>query len=210
METSALNRIALRVVFALSLLAAPVVHASLLTFDDLEFSGTSSAGLPASQNYGGFAWDSKWSVGNTNKSGFTAAAQSGTQFLFNEGATRHLTVGRDTPFDFLGAWFVPPSASQMPTSFVRVTAYDAHNTLLGTSRYINITGGAWIDGSSFGNTFVGISRLVIDPFGGVFAMDNFSYRLPETVVTVNEAGSFVLLLIGFFCLWLVRRRGRTD
>jgi hypothetical protein len=210
MDTSALHRTAFRFLILFCVLTAPTAHAALLTFDDLSFNGTSSRGLPARQNYRGFIWDSKWSVGNTNKSGFIAAAHSGTQFLFNEGATRNLSVSRDTPFDSLGARFTAPGSGYMPASFVRVDAYDAHNSLLGSTSYFQIvSGGAWLDTTNFGDVFTGISRLVIDPFGGAFPMDNFSFLMQGAVVSVNDAGSWMLMLIGVFCLWVVRRRSRT-
>lgn len=188
------------------LLGAPLASADLITFDDLD----PSEGCVSEQGYGGFNWDSRWALGDST-SGFNDDAYSGTQFLFNQGYERNLEITRDDPFDFLGAHFASTSVRNDRSFWISLVAYDTLGTEVGKLIYEPINSDyknqrTWIE-----PRFTNVSRLVINAdygqygaMGGIFAMDDFTFQ--DTAVTVNEAGGFVLLLIGLGGLWAARRR----
>ncbi len=55
-----------------------------------------------------------------------------------------------------------------------------------------------------GTSFTNVSRLVIDPYGGLFTVDGLQYR--NTFVSLSEAGALLLFAIGLLGLWAARRR----
>ncbi len=138
-------------------------------------------------------------MGSLSDSGFGSAATSGSWFLTNKLHSNNLIIGRADPFDFIGAWLGAPSG-RTGTGLIYVTAFDAEGNQIGNrvSQRVSST-------PVFVNpNFSGVSKLVIDPYGGILTLDGFQYRAIE--VTVNEAGGFVLLLIGLGGLWAARRR----
>lgn len=197
-----LNKIASAALSCLLLVCAPLAQAGMLTFDDLEFDGTSSAGLLSAESYDGFEWDSLWSVGSTERRGFSSAATSGSQFIFNGKAERNLTVRRDTDFDFLGVTFAHDTS--FPSYFFYVTAYDGEGSQVGQFSNFFRTSGP----HDVSVKFFGVRKLVFNNQGGTYALDNFSYRI--AAVNVTEAGSLALLVIGIIGLWAARRRGQLQ
>lgn len=207
METSIANKVASATFSFLLLLCAPLAQAGMLTFDDLDLEGRSSANasiLNSPTSYGGFTWDNRFYLGTTiDVDNFEAAATSGTQFLFNKGNQRKLKIKRETPFDFLGASFglySPDAATR-----IKFSAWDPSVSAIVTSGYQKLNGTGVTDLSFF---LKGIYELEIDTFGGTFAMDNFSFR--DVAVKVTEAGSLALLVIGLIGLWAARRRGQLQ
>lgn len=206
MENSVANKI-VRVAFSFVLLAcAPLAQAGMLTFDDLKFDGlTSGSGILNSPSYGGFIWDSDFSVGSTEAAGFSDVAASGEQFLFNSNNARFLTIERDTPFDFFGATF---GFHSVDVAFlIDITYYLAsEDRWFQTSdeyQFLNSSGTTQLN-----LNLQGIDKLKIDAFGGTFTMDNFRYE--ESTVNLTEAGSLALLAIGLIGLWAARRRGQLQ
>lgn len=182
------------------LLGAPLASADLITFDDLD----PSEGSVSEQGYAGFNWDSRWSLGNSDMSGFGDAAHSGSQFLYNQGFESHLEIARDNPFDFMGAYFASTSIYNNMSFWITLVAYDGQGNKVGELIDAQINPDfenrpLWIAAD-----FTNVSRLVVDAAGGIFAMDSLQFR--DSVVSVNEAGGFVLLLIGLGGLWAARRR----
>jgi len=172
-------------------------QAGLLSFDDVSLDD----GSLNSQRYGGFQWDSRWGLGNNGTRFYSGSAVSGDQFIFNTNASSNLTIRRDDPFDFLGAWFGAPTGGN-PAGFVRVQGF-VGSELVGTSLYLNLSSSpTW-----FQFDYAGVDRLVVNNIGGIYTMDNFTYR--DIVSEVNEAGGFVLLAIGLLGLWAARRRIRS-
>jgi len=177
-------------------LATSWAQAGLLSFDDISLDD----GSLNSQQYGGFQWDSRWGLGNDGMRYYGDAAVSGDQFVFNTNASSNLSIRRDDPFDFLGAWFTAPTGGN-PAGFVRVQGYSG-SELVGTSLYLTLSRTpTWLQFD-----YAGVDRLVVNNIGGIYAMDNFTYR--DIVSEVNEAGGFVLLVIGLLGLWAARRRIR--
>lgn len=203
METSLVNKLAVAALSCLLLVCAPSGHAGMLTFDDLEFGG-STAGESiwnSSAGYGGFNWDTGFSAGSTTASGFSSAATSGDQFLFNKGQQRTLSISRATPFDFLGASFGFKSSD--PARRIKFLAYDMAGTKVAETGYQALDRSGLTSLQAF---ITDIYRLEIGTYGGTFAMDNFSFR--DVAVKVTEAGSRALLVIGLIGLWAARRRGQ--
>lgn len=209
METSLVNKIAFAALSFLLLLCAPLAQAGILTFDadELDLKGAASANasiLNSPASYGGFTWDNRFYLGTTiDIDDFEGAATSGTQFLFNKGNQRKLTISRETPFDFLGASFglySPDAAAR-----IKFSACDPSVPAIVTSRYLELNSTGVTDLSFSLN---GIYELEIDTYGGTFAMDNFRFR--DVAVKVTEAGSLALLVIGLVGLWAARRRGQLQ
>ncbi len=174
---------------------AQYVKAELISFDDLD----PAEGTVSEQGYAGFDWDSRWALGSTALSGFSGVATSGTQFLFNDGLTSNLAVSRSNPFDFLGVSLAAPSL-RTQSYWVKISAFDSENQSVGDTGYLRIgTTPSWVT-----LNFTNVSRLVFDPYGGLFGIDSLQFRNPA--VAVSEAGGFVLLLIGLGGLWAARRR----
>lgn len=181
------------------LFAASTAQAGLLSFDDISLDD----GSLSSQQYGGFQWDSRWGLGDNSMSMYQSSAVSGSQFLYNPGQTVNLTIQRADPFDFLGAWIGVPE-SRNRTFAIKFSAFDGNNELLGEISYADLGTTPSFLGAGFSN----VSKVVISPRGGLFTLDNFTYQ--DLAVEVNEAGGFVLLVIGLVGLWAARRRIRGN
>lgn len=172
-------------------LASPIT----LDFDDID----ADKGSVSDQGYAGFQWDDRWALGSTDMStAYQDVAGSGTQFLYNEGLVAELTVGRDTPFDFLGATFGAPANSSR-AYWVNVAAFDADGEVGQTGYHLFFENSFRMD-----TLFQSVTKLVMTSHGGIFTMDDFTYRNIEA--KVNEAGGLILLGIGLFGLWAARRR----
>lgn len=199
------NKIASFALSCLLLVGAPLAQAGMLTFDDLEFEGSTASAslLNSAPGYGGFNWDAGFSLASTATEGFSTAATSGTQFVFNLNQQRSLSISRETPFDFLGASFGLKSSD--PVRALEFLAYDISGAKIAETGYqlLNRSGLTWLESS-----MTGIYRLEIGTYGGTFALDNFSFR--DSVVKVTEAGSLALLVIGLIGLWAARRRGQLQ
>lgn len=174
---------------------APVASAGMISFEGVD----AADGSVAQQRYEGFQWDSRWALGSTSMPGFSDITHSGVQFLYNAGLTSNLVISRTDPFDFLGLYLAAPDLRSR-AYWVKLTAYDSSNQLIGTTGYKTIeTSPIWV-----GTSFTNVSRLVIDPYGGLFAVDGLSYR--NISVSLSEAGALALFAIGLLGLWAVRRR----
>lgn len=183
-------------VFGLFLaLAAQVAQADLISFEDID----AAEGSVATPGYAGFEWDARWALGNTSLVGFSGVTNAGVQFLYNAGLTSNLVIDRADPFDLLGLYLAAPDLRSR-AYWVKVTAYDSGNQLIGTTGYQTIgTSPLWV-----GTSFTNVSRLVIDPYGGLFMVDGLQYR--NTFVSLSEAGALLLFAIGLLGLWAARRR----
>lgn len=183
----------------LGLVALPSA-AAMLSFDDID----PAEGRVSEQEYGGFQWDELWVLGDTGMSGYRQAASSGTGFLYNsESMSSDLSVMRRDPFDFLGASFATTSSSSKRTFGVTVEAYGRAGELLWQSGALRVSA----EPTRFSFLVENVYSLNIDSYGGIFTLDDFSYR--DIEVKVNEAGGLVLLGIGLFGLWAARRRIRA-
>ncbi|MAN51594.1 MULTISPECIES: hypothetical protein [Marinimicrobium] len=182
------------------LLGAPLASADLITFDDLD----PSEGSVSEQSYAGFNWDSRWGLGDSGMSGFGDAAHSGSQFLFNQGFESNLEITRDNPFDFMGAYFASTSNYNNMSFWITLVAYDGQGNKVGELVDAQINPDFENQPLWIAADFTNVSRLVVDAAGGIFAMDSLQFQ--DTAVSVNEAGGFVLLLIGLGGLWAARRR----
>lgn len=176
-------------------LVASGVSAGTISFEEID----SADGSVAQQHYAGFQWDSRWALGNSFMPGFNGITSSGVQFLYNAGLTSNLVISRADPFDLLGLYLAAPDLRSR-AYWVKVTAYDSSNQMIGTTGYKTIgTSPLWV-----GTAFTNVSRLVIDPYGGLFSVDALQYR--NTLVSLSEAGALALFAIGLLGLWAARRR----
>lgn len=184
----------LAVVFFLALIA-PLVNAELISFEDVD----AVDGSVRSQNYAGFEWDARWALGTTSLAGFSGVASDGAQFLYNAGLTTNLVISRADPFDLLGLYLAAPSLRSR-AYWVSLTAYDSANQFIGTTGYKIIgTSPLWV-----GTNYTNVSRLVVNPVGGLFAIDGLQYR--DIPARLSEAGALALFAIGLLGLWAARRR----
>ncbi len=176
-------------------LLVPVASAGTIGFDDID----AEDGSVAQQRYEGFQWDARWALGHTSMPGFSGITNSGVQFLYNAGLTSNLVISRTNPFDLLGLYLAAPDLRSR-AYWVKLTAYDSSNQVIGTTGYKTIgTSPLWV-----GTPFTNVSRLVIDPYGGLFSIDGLQYR--NTLVNLSEAGALALFAIGLLGLWAARRR----
>lgn len=180
-------------------LAASQALASPITLD---FDGIDpDEGTISDQGYAGFQWDKHWVLGDSSMSGYQNSASSGDQFLYNsEAMSSDLSVARSDPFDFLGASFATTSISSKRTFSVTVTAFNQAGDQFWQSASLGVSSGH----TRFNFLVENVYSLEIDSYGGIFTLDDFTYR--DIEVKVNEAGGLILLSIGLFGLWAARRR----
>lgn len=192
-----------KILFALlaSACVALSAQASVLTFDSLTPAHDSDGNvvltsMSSNPGYGGLTWNSNFLLGDTSYLGYDNAAHSGNNFVNNKGVN-NLTITSSTAFDFAGAWFVAPNISATKATSISISAYDAANSLIGTTGFVSIG-----DTYSFiAATFKDVSKIVIGRDKGVFAMDDFT--LADSAVP-EPAGLFgVALAAALLC---TRRR----
>ena len=150
--------------------------ADILTFDDIS-TGTIADG------YGGFDWD-QFSVGNhgTGIGGYGNAAVSGDQYAYNIWA--NVATVSDTTFNFVGAYFTGAWNNNLN---IQIFGKLDGSTIYDQTIIVDTSSATW-------NTleFIGIDELVFSSYGGTpdplytdiglgehFAMDNFTYVIPE-------------------------------
>lgn len=177
-----------------------LAQADLISFDDVALS---DEGI-IDKEYPDFSWDSRWALGNTDMRGFSGAASTGSQFLFNNGFANNLEIVRTNPFDFLGAHFTSNGLRDSRTFWISLFAFDGIGNEIGELVDVEINADYKSQRTWIGTDFTNVSRLVVVTGGGLFAMDSLKFQ--NSAVTVNEAGGFVLLLIGLGGLWAARRR----
>jgi len=166
------------------LVLAPAASADVLTFDDVT---TGSFG-PIPDGYGGLDWDQFYvldpvAVGYL-KDGFTSGYHnglvSGDYVAFNVSA--HVATASDGGFNFLGAYLTGAWTDDLN---VTVTGYDD-----GVQTYQQTVVADYYLPTWFQFNFLGVDEVTFASYGGrhvsgsyafgeEFAMDNFTYSIPE-------------------------------
>ncbi len=176
------------------------VNATVLNFDDINLVRGNYVSINTLlPTYGGFTWGSSWAVGNLQANpNYINAAHSGTQYLSNSGGASNLLVQRASAFTFDGAWFKTPTVNNPASSWVKITAYDAFNNLIGTTGNVGVsTNSLWIAPG-----FKNVSRLNIEQAGGWFTMDDFTFD----TVTQKVPEPAPLAVIGLALIGLIVAR----
>lgn len=195
-----------KTIFALLASACVVLsaQASVLTFDTLTPNHDSDGNvmltsMSNNQGYGGFTWNSNFLLGDTSYAGYANGAHSGSNFVNNKGVNA-LSISSSTAFDFAGAWFVAPNISGTKATSISISAYNAANSLIGTTGFVSI-GNTY---SFIAATFKDVSKIVINRDKGFFAMDDFT--LADSAVP-EPSGLFG---VGLAAALLLARRKRAS
>lgn len=186
-----------------STLLTTQVHASAITFDDLDAKGKLTS-ISAYSSYADLTWDQSWYLGDTTVSGYGMAAHSGRNYIMNGFGVRTLSVTSATGFDFAGAWFAAPTINGTQASSVNLTAYNAVGTLIGTTGDIAITNSFLFIAARFDD----VVRLVVTRDKGFFVMDDFT--LAEAVEPSAVPEPTGLFFAGLGLLGLLRRQRRCH
>ncbi len=172
-------------------------RAAILTFDDIE-PPLSSGIVP--YGYGGLNWDHIRYINGPSaapNSGYTAGRVSGDYVAFNENElVTRVTNGN---FDFNGAWLTGAWNDDLN---IRVVGTLSGIKLYDRTVVVNSTSPTW-----FQFDFLRIDTLYFDSFGGTqnpnypgngtfWAMDNFTYNIPESS-TLLLLGSGLAGLVGY-------------
>lgn len=199
MKTPRLYALAL----AAGLLAAPLGHAAVISFDDLAAGGKLSS-MSTRNPYADLSWSSYWYLGDTSVAGYGNAARSGNQFLLNGFGAAPLNITSTSAFDFKGAWFATPGINSTKASWISISAYDSANQLIGSTGQVAIGAVYSLVAADFSN----VTRLVVTRDRGWFVMDDMAIRRAGEVA---EPGSIALLAAGLGLLgWRRRQAKRPD
>lgn len=175
-------------------------NATVLTFEGLT-SGSDANLNTTVTNYGGFTWSNDLFL--YSSSSYSTPTHSGSYGIVNNFGSSPVSMSSSTAFDFNGAWlngwnFNSPSS-------VTINAYDASNTLIGTSGSIGITAGSEVFADF---TFANVNR--IDFVGGqYFTLDDI--KVNETSVSaVPEPESYAMMLAGLGLIGTIARRRKAK
>lgn len=191
-------RASLRLFIALSIFAsATQSRATVLTFDDI-----STASIDTVPNgYGGFNWSQMGYLNgpiNSPGSGYEYGVVSGEYVAFNE--FENVATVTDGTFDFIGAYLTGAWNDGLS---VEVEGYYLGSLLYSQTVVTTAYSPTW-----FSFNYTGVDELRFSSFGGVdqgfggggthFAMDNFTFVVPEASPMVLLIGAGVV--IGVFGL----------
>ena len=170
-----------------------MVNATVLTFDDTSYQGTSWGDMEA--GYGGFNWSSNFDVyyGPGLSSGYDAGTVSGDYAAFNSyGVDVSLSNGT---FDWNGAWFNEPHTYGSNT-LLNITG-SANGSILYTANVqLSYASPVW-----FQADWIGVDSISFDvSINDWFTMDDFTFNesapVPEPS-TILLMGTGLLGLIGY-------------
>lgn len=185
-----------------SLMLAGTAHAGVIDFDDVN-TGGDFASLSELSPYAGLSWGADWFAGDTGIDGFAGSARSGANFAINGFGENMISISSAVAFNFAGAWFATPAGVADKASWIKVSAYDALDQLIGSTGNVAIGNDYQWVAAGLSN----VSRLSIERDSGWYVMDDLEISaatpvpLPETPLT---------LAIGALALGLSRRWPRAS
>jgi len=174
-------------------IAAPVLDATIIKFDDLNYSDQAIPGYPSS--YSGLYWANVYVYNATDNpenltSGYQYSVISPKNVAFNGGGSP-ITISSDTPFTFNSAYLTSVWRDNLQVEVigslggVPVPTYDHTFTLSATANTLETFNYVGVDSVEFIPTGGTFHDGYTNDYGTYFAMDNL------TVNEVPEPGTWV-------------------